>query len=280
MNIITTVDEMQQILQKEKRKVGFVPTMGALHDGHISLVEQAIKQSDIIVVSIFVNPTQFNDATDLEKYPRTLEKDSKLLDSAGVTYLFAPTVSEVYPKEGLKKVNLDLGDLANVMEGTSRPGHFDGVVEVVHRLLDIVKPDSLYMGQKDFQQFTIIQHMINELNMGVELVVCPIKREPHGLAQSSRNERLKPKTRAKAYVIYKVLRSIKRRRHQRTIPQLMEYAAKKLNSSPFKLEYLAFADGHTLQPIDQIVKGKYAVACIGVWADDVRLIDNIILERK
>lgn len=279
MKTISSVEDLTNSLSSIKGKVGFVPTMGALHTGHISLVDKALKECSTIVVSVFVNPTQFNEKSDLDKYPRTLEKDSKLLAKAGVSILFAPMVSDIYP-EGLKTVvDIDLGQLDKVMEGTSRPGHFEGVMQVVNRFLDIVKPDYLYMGQKDFQQFSIIDHMLKIQKSKTKLVVCPIMRESHGLAMSSRNERLSSDTREKAQLIYKVLKSIKRRKNLRTIRELKQYAIKKLSSPPFKLEYIEIADGFTLQPIEQLSDTNYAVCCIAVWADEVRLIDNIILKK-
>ncbi len=279
MQTISSVAELQSELLKVKGKIGFVPTMGALHTGHISLVKQAHKKCNFVVVSVFVNPTQFNDKSDLDKYPRKLDKDARMLKEAGVSLLFAPTNSDIYPK-GLKtEVNIDLGKLDKVMEGQFRPGHFAGVMQVVNRLLEIVKPDFLFMGQKDFQQFSIIAHMLKIQKSKTQLVVCPIMREPHGLAMSSRNERLSKSTREKAALIYKVLKSIKRRRKTRTINELKAYAESKFAAPPFKLEYIAFADGYTLQPILKIDESKYSVCCVVVWADDVRLIDNIILTK-
>ncbi len=280
MIIIDSVAELKEYLNERKGKIGFVPTMGALHDGHLSLVKTAMKKSDVVVVSVFVNPTQFNDKGDLDKYPRTLDKDAGLLSSIGTNVLFAPTEKEVYPPGLSTKVKIDLGQLDKVMEGQFRPGHFEGVLEVVNRLLTIVDPDYLFMGQKDFQQFTIIHHMINVLNIKTQLVVCPIKREANGLARSSRNERLSPESRNTAGQIYKALKSIKRRRKIRTFDELTIYAEKKFNRPPFKMEYIAFVDGYTLQPVLSILDSTYIVVCIVVWVDDVRLIDNIILKKE
>jgi pantoate--beta-alanine ligase len=279
MEIIKDVAHLQKALKQHRSGYGFVPTMGALHEGHLSLVKAALKKSPIVVVSIFVNPTQFNEQSDLDNYPRTLEKDAKLLESVGVKYIFAPGVNVVYPKDVDTTVNIDLGKLDDVMEGEFREGHFTGVMQVVNRLLEIIKPSWIFMGQKDFQQFSIIAHMLKILKSKVELVVVPIKREPHGLAMSSRNERLSKATRLEAGAINKVLKSIKRRRNSRTIEQLTTYANKKLNQGALKLEYITFADGYTLQPINSITDSNYAVCCIAVWADDIRLIDNIILKK-
>lgn len=280
MEIIKEVTHLQKSLAQYKEGYGFVPTMGALHEGHLSLVKAALKKSPIVVVSIFVNPTQFNEQSDLEKYPRTLEKDAELLKAIGVKYIFAPGVNDVYPKGVDTSIDIDLGKLDAVMEGEFREGHFAGVMQVVNRLLEIVKPNWIFMGQKDFQQFSIIAFMLKKLKSKVELVVVPIKREPHGLAMSSRNERLSKETRQEAGAIYKVLKSIKRRRNSRSFEQLTTYATKKLNQGPLKLEYITFADGYTLQPIDSIVDTNYAVCCVAVWADDIRLIDNIILKNN
>ena len=279
MKIVSSVDEVRELLSEYKDGYGFIPTMGALHEGHLSLVERALEDNETVVVSVFVNPTQFNEKSDLKKYPRNLKKDSELLSEAGVKILFAPEVEDVYPKALNTEVDIEMNGLDEAMEGEFRPGHFKGVMQVVNRLLDILQPTELYMGQKDFQQFTIINHMIDALKLDVKLVVVPTKREPHGLAMSSRNERLSDETRSKAGVIYQVLKSIKRRKNQRTFNQLIEYANRKLNQGPFELEYINFADGFTLQEIDSIDQSSYVVCCLAVWADGVRLIDNMIIKK-
>ena len=276
------VHTLQKVIKKYKlggHTVGFVPTMGALHDGHISLIEKSIKKCDKTVCSIFVNPTQFNDKSDLKKYPRTIAADSKLLKEANCDLLFLPTVEQIYPSGTKKKVKLDLNGLDLQMEGAHRPGHFDGVVQVVHRLLDIVKPDKLFMGQKDFQQFTIIQHMIDVLSMPVELVVCPTKREANGLARSSRNERLLPEHRKKASIIYKTLKHIKKNIDQATASQLSKEAMKNMSIPDFNPEYVNIVDGRTLKPVRSTKNKDYLVACTAVWAGEVRLIDNIIIRK-
>ncbi len=274
------VSTLQQALEKERKsgkKIGFVPTMGALHEGHISLVQQAQKRVDIVVVSIFVNPTQFDNKQDLKKYPRTLPLDKKLLKAHGVNYVFAPSVEEVYPEKRKKKVKVDLNGLDEQMEGAFRPGHFAGVVQVVKRLLDIVQPDSLYMGQKDFQQFTIIQQMIHDLSIPTELIVCPIMREAHGLAMSSRNERLPENLRKRASIIYKTLKKAKRMMKDHTPSKIEKWALSNLAIDGFEPEYFTIADGHTLKKIKSFKGKKYLVACTAVWTGGVRLIDNIIL---
>jgi len=277
------VHTLQQSLDKERaqgKKIGFVPTMGALHDGHISLVKQARKKADIVVVSIFVNPTQFNNKKDLKKYPRTLAADKKLLANHKVDYIFAPSVEEVYPGGKKKKVKVDLGGLDNEMEGAFRPGHFAGVVQVVKRLLDIVQPDSLYMGQKDFQQFTIIQRMISELSIPTQLVVCPIKREKHGLAMSSRNERLPEHLRKRAKIIYQTLKKSKKMISDLSPAQIEKWAMNHMAIDDFEPEYFTIADGYTLKKIRSFRGKKYVVACTAVWTGGVRLIDNLIFLKE
>jgi pantoate--beta-alanine ligase len=190
----STLDKALAKHRRAGRTIGFTPTLGALHSGHLQLMQRSQRECDVAICSIFVNPTQFNDPTDLKKYPRTLKADKTLLESIEVDYLFNPLVDEVYPKGLDTHVEIDFGQLDKVMEGAMRPGHFAGVAQVVKRLLDMVRPTHLYMGQKDFQQFTIIQHMIDLLDMPVQLVVCPIVREADGLAMSSRNRRLSDST--------------------------------------------------------------------------------------
>jgi pantoate--beta-alanine ligase len=282
VKIINKVEDLMAEIKSLKmggKTIGFVPTMGALHKGHLSLVQRAGRENDTVIVSIFVNPTQFNDKKDLEKYPRTLEKDVTLLTGSRAIIVFAPDVHEIYPPGKTDNTVIDLGGLDTFMEGAFRPGHFKGVAQVVKRLLDIVTPDKLYMGQKDFQQFTIIAHMIRTLKIKTELVVCRILREPNGLAMSSRNERLSKETREKAGLIYKTLQAVKKFRHSKSVAELENYAMKRLNVTPFEPEYLTICDGTTLQPLKDIGNTSYAVACVAVWADGVRLIDNIILKQ-
>lgn len=284
IRIIEQASELNSLVNATKKtglSVGFVPTMGALHKGHLTLVKKAKKENDLVIVSIFVNPTQFNDKKDLDKYPRTLENDLVLLKPTGADIVFSPSVSEVYPHGDLIGADIDLGGLDTYMEGAFRPGHFKGVAQVVKRLLDIVTPDRLYMGQKDFQQFTIIQYMIDKLKMDTILVVCPIIRETNGLAMSSRNERLSALTRKKAGIIYRTLLTVKNNCNISSIVELEQYGMKRLAAlSPFEPEYLTIVDGNTLTPVTDIAATNYAVACVAVWADGVRLIDNIILKKE
>ncbi len=282
MVLFKKVEELKAYLAAQRAKgmkVGYAPTMGALHQGHASLIKKAKAENDISVCSIFVNPTQFNDPADLEKYPRTESQDMTLLESLKNNVLFYPSVAEIYP-EDLTIPTFDFGQIDKVMEGFHRPGHFDGVVQVVYRLIDIVKPDRLYMGQKDFQQFTLIYHMLQQMGSSTELVVCPIIREDDGLALSSRNVRLTPANRTNATIISKTLSSLKKRLSSHSVQQVKEQALEELSSLPaFKPEYLDIVDGYTLQPINDFEESPYVVACAAVWAGNIRLIDNIILKK-
>lgn len=279
--VIEKASDLLSLIRNNKQKgytVGFVPTMGALHKGHITLVKKSVKENDLTIVSIFINPTQFNDKKDLDKYPRTLEADLLKLIPTGVDVVFAPSVIEMYPDGDEKGSDIDLGGLDKNLEGAFRPGHFKGVAQVVKRLLDIVTPDKMYMGQKDFQQFTIIQYMIDSLKIKTKLVICPIIREPNGLAMSSRNERLSPLTREKAGIIYTTLKAIKKYQNTKTVTELEQYGKQKLTVAPFECEYFSIVDGHKLTTINDFSDTDYVVACVAVWADGVRLIDNIMLK--
>ncbi len=280
----TRVTSLRKELQRERKDgktIGFAPTMGALHKGHISLINESNKRSDVTVASIFINPAQFNDPGDLKRYPRALKSDLSLLSSSGTHIVFTPSVNEVYPNED--KINFytfPLNGLDAVMEGKYRPGHFSGMVRVVKRLLDIVEPDQLYMGQKDFQQFTIIQHMIEKLQLPVQLVVCPIVREENGLAMSSRNALLSQAARNKAGYIYHTLCEVKKSLPNQNPSELSAMALKMLNSAEFSPEYFEIVDGYTLQEIQHFDEHKYVVACTAVRVENVRLIDNVILKDE
>ncbi len=282
IKIAKTVGELHKLLASAygKKKIGYVPTMGALHDGHASLIKSSVTKCDITICSIFVNPTQFNDASDLDKYPRTLSADVKILEAAKCDIVFAPSVKDIYPKGTKSKLKLRLGKLDKVMEGEFRPGHFKGVAQVVKRLLDIVKPTMLFMGQKDFQQFTIIQHMINQLNIPTKLVVCPIKREQSGLAMSSRNVRLEKHIKSRADILHHTLLEARELLNLGYTPKQIEsYAMKGFKITDFKPEYFRIVNGNTLLPVKNVKKEDYIVACAAVWAGDVRLIDNMILKH-
>ncbi len=282
MKVVKTNKALEKALaqfRKQGSTIGFVPTMGALHEGHLSLIRQALKKNDVVLCSIFVNPTQFNNATDLAKYPRTLQKDRVMLEKAGCTILYAPSVEEVYPENLETAVNFSFKGLDKMMEGKFRPGHFKGMAQVVKRLLDLVQPDDLYMGQKDFQQFTIVAHMLKTLKMKTKLVVCPILREENGLAMSSRNERLRPDLRSRAALIYKTLKAAKSKLKTMDMREIEKWALQKMRVPDFTPEYFSIVDGYTLKPVENTADHDYIVACTAVWAGDVRLIDNMIFKK-
>ncbi len=266
-------------------RLGFVPTMGALHAGHLALIERALDECDLVACSIFVNPTQFNQAEDLEKYPRTEEKDLQRLLEVGCHLLFLPTIKEIYPEGPDKAPNpFRFGELEKVMEGAHRPGHFAGVAQVVSRLLQIVRPHALYMGQKDYQQTLIVQSMLEQMNSSVRLIVCPTVREADGLALSSRNQRLNPQQRALAPNIYRQLQQAARAfgESPSAFRQIEQNALQKLAALPgFRPEYFTFARACDLKPLSElpaqaIPPAKEVVICTAVWVGDVRLIDNLI----
>ena len=287
MLIFKKVADLRQWLDRQALPIGFAPTMGALHEGHLELIRMAKREGCLAVASIFVNPTQFNDPKDLEKYPRTPEKDAALLLSAHCDALFIPEVVEVYPPEVNLTIDLDFRQLDQVMEGEFRPGHFKGMATVVNRLLDIVRPDKLYMGQKDFQQLSIVRDMIRQLQLPVELVMCPTVREPDGLAMSSRNVRLTPEMRQIAPLIHQILQWARTALEtDRSVPEIQAEALKKLSDAGFRPEYFDLVDGVSLLPIadngaiqsmQETGEGGQIVACTAVFAGEVRLIDNLVL---
>lgn len=282
MRVVKTVGELQAIVNVQKQagnRIGFVPTMGALHKGHLSLVEQASRQSSFVVVSIFVNPTQFNNATDLEKYPRTLDQDVALLETTPCHLVFAPSVDEIYPEPDTRV--FDFGVIDKVMEGLHRPGHFNGVAQVVSRLFDIVKPQVAFFGQKDFQQLAIIAAMVKQLNLQVEIFPCPIVREADGLAMSSRNMLLDEIQRKNVPVIAQSLLESCNFVHSQTVNEVIEYVTNRVNKMPgLQVEYFDIVDGVTLQAIDKWDESDYIVGCIAVFAGKIRLIDNIIYKKN
>lgn len=283
MFIFKKVADLQgwlDIQRAKGEKIGFVPTMGALHDGHLELIRLAKRDGCLAVASIFVNPTQFNDPKDLEKYPRTPEKDAVLLISAGCDALFMPPVEEVYPSGQNVAIDLDFKQLDKVMEGKFRPGHFKGMATVVHRLLDIVQPQRLYMGQKDFQQLSIVRDMIRQLKLPVELVMCPTRRESDGLAMSSRNTRLRPEMRAAAPVIFETLTWAKTAFERRQATEIQAEAMKKLSEAGLQPEYFEIVDGTSLLPVENWNDSDFVVACVAAFAGEVRLIDNLVLKEK
>ncbi|WP_378186228.1 pantoate--beta-alanine ligase [Aquimarina sp. W85] len=271
------VEDVASLLKKNKT-IGFVPTMGALHEGHIALVKEALKNNDHVVVSIFVNPTQFNNSSDLEKYPRNLDADIQLLSSTSKNIiLFAPQAAEVYGSE--QKVNLyDFGGIEHVMEGEFRPGHFDGVGTVLSHLFAIVSPTRAYFGEKDFQQLQIVRKLVASENIPVEIIGCPIHRESDGLAMSSRNKRLTNDEKQNASFIYTVLQEVKKDFGTKNAADLKELVKQRFeNHSLFKLEYFQISESTTLQPIVERKNDSKYRAFIAVFAGDVRLIDNIAL---
>ncbi|MDR0546796.1 MAG: pantoate--beta-alanine ligase [Dysgonamonadaceae bacterium] len=277
MNIIHTIAELQAALATEKQQnksIGFVPTMGALHRGHIALVEQSVAENDVSVVSIFVNPTQFNDPNDLQKYPRTLQADCALLKPAGNQYVFAPSVEEIYPEPDTRQFGF--GALETVMEGRFRPGHFNGVAQVVSRLFDIVKPGRAYFGEKDFQQLAIIRALVKQLHLPVEIIPHPIVREPDGLAMSSRNTRLSPEQRKNAVAISQTLFAGKEKKNRLPVAEVKREVIEKINAVPgLQVEYFDLVDGVSLQSIEKWSDSDYIVGCVAVFAGEVRLIDNV-----
>ncbi len=279
MNKFTTIKETSEYLSGQKaagKTIGFVPTMGALHEGHLELMRRARKENDLLVVSIFVNPIQFNNPDDLEKYPRTLEDDIKKLKSVSCDVLFAPEVDEMYPEKEKKPKQYDFGELDKVMEGKFRPGHFNGVAVVVKKLFDIVQPHRAYFGEKDFQQLAIIKKLVEMENIPVEIVPCPIVREPDGLAMSSRNRLLTPEQRKEAPFIYQTLLEAKRRRDHICANPLRQMIINRFEGNEnFRLEYFDIVNDKTLQPINAWNNKVGTVACVAVWLGNVRLIDNI-----
>ncbi len=273
----TAIKKRLEFLRKKGKTIGFVPTMGALHKGHLSLIELSKKKCDITVCSIFVNPTQFNNKEDLEKYPRKTSIDKELLKGLDVDILFLPDEKVIYP-DGLDvEVDVDLEGLDKKWEGEFRPGHFKGVVEVVKRLLDIVQPDRLIMGQKDFQQFTIIKMMLDKLKMKTELEVAPIYRENDGLAMSSRNERLTKEFCQKSIILHETLAFAKNNFETKTVDDIEKIALQKIIDSGLKPEYFKIVDGKYLNALKD-KKSDSVIAIVAAYAGEIRLIDNIIIK--
>lgn len=257
--------------------IGLVPTMGALHAGHISLVNAAEKNGDFIVVTIFVNPTQFNNPRDLERYPRNLESDLRMLTGHGVEVVFIPSVEEMYPEQDTR--TFDLSPLDQVMEGKFRPGHFNGVAQIVSKLFAAVQPDRAYFGQKDFQQLAVIRKLVDQLDLNIGIIGCPIVREPDGLAMSSRNQLLTPEQRAAAPHIHTVLQQAKSMRIHKSPDELRTFVEEEINRHPLmKLEYFEIVDEQDLKPLYSWDNNTNKVGCIAVHLSEVRLIDNIYFD--
>lgn len=280
MLIFHTVQQLQKYLGLQKQKgitTGFVPTMGALHHGHISLIDQSKKATDLTICSIFVNPTQFNDPKDFEKYPVTISTDIEFLLKADVHVLFLPPVKEIYPNGTKEKPHYDLGFLETVLEGKYRFGHFQGVCQVMHRLLDIVKADHLFMGQKDYQQCMVINHLINTKHIPTKLHIAPTLRETDGLAMSSRNMRLTKEQRQRAVAISQTLSQMKKQLQQGSLRKIKEEATTFLTSKGFRVDYTEIAHVDTLALINNWNGTDPVVALIAAYIGEVRLIDNMLL---
>jgi len=278
MLIVTTVARLKTEIANARsngKTIGFVPTMGALHAGHIALVERSVSENEYNVVSIFVNPTQFNNAGDLEKYPRNIEADARLLEKAGCDLIFAPEIDDMYSEsEQNNRFEFDFEGLDSVMEGKFRPGHFNGVVQIVSKLFTLVQPHKSYFGEKDFQQLAIIHLMTRKMGFGIEIIDCPIVRETSGLAMSSRNERLTPEQREIAAGISKVLFESQQLSAQSSPTMLQTWVENKIGLiEGFRLEYFEIVDAKTLQTANNW--NSQTVGCIAVFCGEVRLIDNI-----
>lgn len=280
MVVVQSVNELKKQvgrLRDEHKSIGFVPTMGALHQGHLQLVSRCVAENDACVVSLFINPTQFNDKNDFNRYPRTLKNDTALLASVGCAIVFAPSAEEMYTPSEMETVfDFDFGGLDEVMEGIFRPGHFNGVVQVVSKLFSLVTPDKAYFGEKDFQQLAIIRRMVQVMNFPIEIVGCPIVREKSGLALSSRNALLSEQERTTAAVIYRTLSESKQLMHEKTVAETKAWVIDRLNAiDGLKVEYYEIVNGNSLQSITDWSDADYVVGCVTVYCGKVRLIDNI-----
>ena len=281
MRVVKTISELKSLIsgyKQENKTVGLVPTMGALHAGHKSLVDRARKENDIVVVSVFVNPTQFNNKQDLATYPRTEERDCALLEAAGCDVVFMPAGEEVYPEPDNRQ--FDLGAVAEVMEGAHRPGHFNGVAQIVSKLFGFVEPDRAYFGEKDFQQIAVIRKMVQLEGFKLQIVACPIKREDDGLALSSRNVRLTAEQRQLAPNIYRVLKESCNFAKSHTVAETEKFVVDSLNALPqMEVEYYSIVDALTMQPVSDWADADSITGCITVYCGEVRLIDNIAYKK-
>lgn len=279
MQVFHKIVELQNKLfedRKNGKSVGLVPTMGALHEGHASLVKKSVKDNDVTVVSVFVNPTQFNDPKDLSSYPRDIEADCKLLEEVGADYVFTPSVEEMYPTPDTR--HFEFPPISTVMEGAHRPGHFNGVCQVVSRLFYITRPDKAYFGEKDWQQIAVVKAMVRSLNLNVKIVECPIIRDTDGLARSSRNALLSADEREIAPNIFKTLKESIEYSKKHNINETHDYVVEKINSvNGLEVEYFEIVDGNTLQRVSDWNDSEYIVGCITVYCGKrpVRLIDHI-----
>jgi pantoate--beta-alanine ligase len=279
MKISETIVETKANLQKIREKkisIGFVPTMGALHQGHLSLIKKAKQDNGFVACSIFVNPIQFNNKSDLQKYPRNIDLDIGMLKSVNCDFLFYPSETEMYPNPVTEV--FDFGDLDKVMEGKYRPGHFNGVAVVVKKLFEIIKPDRAYFGQKDYQQLAIIQKVVRDEKLPVEIIPCLTIREKDGLAMSSRNQLLDKAAREKAPMIYEALKEVKNKAGHNTVNEVKEYIRQLFRKTQIaELEYFEIVDMYTLKPLKTWEESRNIIACIAVYFGKIRLIDNMIL---
>lgn len=277
MQRFTTIDSLRDALaaaRKQDKTIGFVPTMGALHDGHLELMRRAKRENNLLVVSIFVNPIQFNNKEDLAKYPRILEADSQLLETVGCDFMFAPSEQEMYPEP--VNTTYDFGELGQVMEAAFRPGHFNGVAIVVRKLFEIVEADTAYFGEKDFQQLAVIQRLVSMLQLKVKIIPCAIVREPDGLAMSSRNMRLSPTERAIAPKIYQILQKAVKLRNVLSPAEMKNWTRQQLEMIPeFSIDYVEIADDTHLQTFQHWNEPKGAILFVALFLGQIRLIDNM-----
>lgn len=278
---ISQLNELNSFInncKSEGKKIGFIPTLGALHDGHMSLIRKASEKADVIICSIFVNPTQFDDKSDLEKYPRTITKDLEKLRAEPCDVCFTPSVDEVYPNGVTTTSKYELGQLEHILEGETRPGHYQGVCQVVERLLEMVQPDILFLGQKDFQQVMILSKMIADKNIPIEVEMCPIIREHDGLARSSRNVRLTDEERLVSNQLYKTLIKCKENSEKISFTKLKTWAEVNLNLEPLiRVDYIQFCDADTLKEIHDFDDAERIVLLGAIFIGQIRLIDNVII---
>lgn len=279
MKVFNKIVDLQNALflaRKQGKKIGLVPTMGALHEGHASLITKSIGENDITVVSVFLNPTQFNDQSDFDRYPRTLEADSRLVEACGADYIFAPSVKDIYPSPDAR--HFEFPPVTTVMEGARRPGHFNGVCQVVSRLFYIVRPDSAYFGEKDWQQIAVVKQLAKYINSNVRIVEYPIIRDPDGLAKSSRNSLLTKEERAIAPAIYQILRESVGYAETHSLKETRNMVVERINAIPeLEVEYFEIVDGDSLLPVEDWERSEYIVGCITVYCGKtpIRLIDHI-----
>ena len=279
MKVFNKIVDLQNALflaRKQGKKIGLVPTMGALHEGHASLITKSIGENDITVVSVFLNPTQFNDQSDFDRYPRTLEADSRLVEACGADYIFAPSVKDIYPSPDVR--HFEFPPVTTVMEGARRPGHFNGVCQVVSRLFYIVRPDSAYFGEKDWQQIAVVKQLAKYINSNVRIVECPIIRDPDGLAKSSRNSLLTKEERAIAPAIYQILSESVGYAETHSLKETRNMVVERINAIPeLEVEYFEIVDGDSLLPVENWERSEYIVGCITVYCGKtpIRLIDHI-----